>query len=143
MILFRSSDEKSLWLIEGFDLTEEKKKVYPVDNLTNVEVYPIKKRLNKKRILEKLSKQEEAVNLILELGPKAIAQFRKYHPLKASISYTNPYQTTAILKTFININKPEELEEMINWLLFLGKDIHIQKVPEEVLEGFRERLSVY
>jgi hypothetical protein len=32
----------------------------------------------------------------------AIAQFKKYHTLKISPSYTNPYQTTAILKTFIN-----------------------------------------
>ena len=74
--------EKSLWLIEGFDLKEEKKQIFPVDNLTNVKPYPTKKRVSKKKILEKLSKQEEVINLVLELGPKAIAQFKKYHPLK-------------------------------------------------------------
>ena len=102
-----------------------------------------KKRLSKKKILEKLSKQEEVINLVLELGPKAIAQFKKYHPLKVSISYTNPYQTTAILKTFINVNKPEELTEITNWLLFLGGDIKVREVPEEVLEGLQERLCLY
>ncbi|MBT2655547.1 HTH domain-containing protein [Bacillus sp. ISL-18] len=135
--------EKGLWLIEGFDLKEEKKRIFPVDLLTNIEPCPTEKRVGKKKILEKLSKQEEEINLVLELGPKAIAQFKKYHPLKVSISFTNPYQTTAVLKTFINVNNSDELTELTNWLLFLGGDIKIREVPEEVLEVVQERLSLY
>jgi predicted DNA-binding transcriptional regulator YafY len=135
--------EKSLWLIEGFDLKEEKRRIYPVDNLTSVEPYPTKKRVSKKKILEKLRKQEEGINLVLELGPKAIAQFKKYHPLKFSISYTNPYQTTAILKTIINVKNPEELAEITNWLLFLGGDIKVSEVPKEVKDGLQKRLSLF
>ncbi|QJD85641.1 helix-turn-helix transcriptional regulator [Cohnella herbarum] len=132
--------EKSLWLIEGFDLKEEKKKIFPVDNLTDIQPYSTKKRLSKKKIEETLSMQDEAINLVLELGPKAIAQFRKYHPLKFTISYTNPYQTTAILKTFIHVHNAEELNEITNWLLFLGGDIKIREVPPEVLKVLHERL---
>ncbi|MED1713564.1 HTH domain-containing protein [Bacillus paralicheniformis] len=135
--------EKGLWLIEGFDLKDERRRIFPVDNLTNVKPYSVKKRISKKKILEKLSKQEEVINLVLELGPQAIAQFKKYHPLKISISYTNPYQTAAILKTFINVNHPEELSEITNWLLFLGEDIKVREVPEEVLEGLQERLCLF
>jgi predicted DNA-binding transcriptional regulator YafY len=135
--------EKSLWIIDGFDLKEEKRRIFPVDNITNVELYPTKKRVSKKRLLERLSKQEEVINLVLELGPKAIAQYKKYHPLKVSISYTNPYQTTAILKTFINIDNSVELTEITNWLLFLGGDIKVREVPEEVLEGLKERLFLF
>jgi hypothetical protein len=68
-------------------LKREKRRILPVDNLTNVEPFPTKKRLNKKKILEKLSKGVEVINLVLELGPKAIAQYKRYHPLKVSISY--------------------------------------------------------
>lgn len=135
--------EKSLWQIEGFDLEEGKRRIVPVDNLTNVNPYPEKKRISKKKILEQLSKQEEIINLVLDLGPKAIAQFKKYHPLKVSISYTNPYQTTATLKTYINVLRSEELTEMTNWLLFLGRDIRIREIPEEVVSGLKERLSQY
>jgi predicted DNA-binding transcriptional regulator YafY len=135
--------EKSHWIIEGFDIKEEKKKMFLVDHLINVEPYTTKNRLSKKKISEKLSKKDEAINLVLELGPKAITQFKKYHPIKISISYTNPYQSTAILKTFINVNNLDELIEITNWLLFLGKDIKIRKVPEEVLEGLKERLCLY
>ncbi|WP_436374302.1 helix-turn-helix transcriptional regulator [Cytobacillus sp. BC1816] len=135
--------EKSIWLIEGFDLKEEKKQIFPVDNLTCVEPYPVNKRVSRKNILEKISKQEEVINLVLELGPQAIAQFKKYHPLKVSISYTNPYQTTAVLKTFINVNNSVELTEMTNWLLFLGGDIKVREMPEEILEGLQERLGLF
>ncbi|MBA9088201.1 putative DNA-binding transcriptional regulator YafY [Fontibacillus solani] len=133
--------EKSLWLMEGFDLKEEKKKIFPVDGLTDVKPYPQKKRLSQKKILEKLNKQQEEINFVLELGPTAIAQYKKYHPLKASISYTNPYQATAILKNFVNVKKPEELIEMTNWLLFLGEDIKIKEAPKEVLEGLQKRVG--
>ena len=102
-----------------------------------------KKDVSKRIILEKLSKQEEVINLVLELGPKAIAQFKKYHPLNVSISYTNPYQATAILKTFINVNNPEELAEITNWLLFLGGDIKVKEMPAEVLEGLQKRLGLF
>ncbi|WP_410768786.1 helix-turn-helix transcriptional regulator [Fontibacillus sp. BL9] len=135
--------EKSLWQIEGFDLEGEKRRIITVDNLINVEPYPAKRRLSKKKILEQLSKQEEASNLVIELGPQAIAQFKKYHPLKVSISYTNPYQTTAILKTFIHVQHSEELTEITNWLLFLGRDIKVRQMPEEVLEGLQERIKLY
>jgi hypothetical protein len=135
--------EKSLWLIEGFDLDAEKRRILSVDNLIHVEPFPPKKRVSKKKILEQLSKQEEVINLVLELGPKAIAQFKKYHPLKFSLSYTNPYQTTAVIKAFINVHHPEELTEIINWLLFLGGDIKVKEMPEEILAGVQERLSLY
>ncbi len=140
--LMRLYREKSSWQIEGFDLEEEKRRIIPVDNLADVKPYSEKKRISKKKIEEQLSKQEEAINLVLELGPKAIAQFKKYHPLKISISYTNPYQTTAILKTFIRVDHPDELAEITNWLLFLGRDIKVREIPKEVVEGLQERVGV-
>ncbi|MEK4358178.1 HTH domain-containing protein [Paenibacillus sp. FSL M7-1455] len=135
--------EKSMWHIEAFDLEEEKRRILPVDNLTDVKPYPAKKRVSGKKILELLNKQEEVSNLVLELGPKAILQFKKYHPLKFSISYTNPFQTTAILKTFIHVEHSEELTEAIDWLLFLGEDIKVREMPVEVLQSLQERISLF
>ncbi|WP_349409981.1 helix-turn-helix transcriptional regulator [Pseudalkalibacillus sp. SCS-8] len=135
--------EKSFWLIEGYDLKEERKQIFPVDNLINIEPYQMKNKLSRKQIGDKRSKQEEGINLVLELGPKAIAQFKKYHPIKVSISYTDPYQSTALLKSYINVEHPDELTEMTNWLLFLGEDIKVKEVPEEVLKGVKKRLSSF
>jgi len=135
--------EKSFWLIEGFDLEEERRKIYKVDHLIDVQLYASKKRFSKKKILEKLSEQEETANLIIELGPKAIAQFKKYHPMKASINYTNPYQTTAILRTYVNVNHAEEVTEITNWILFLGGDIKVKQIPQEVIETLNERIRIF
>ncbi|MCD7034132.1 HTH domain-containing protein [Metabacillus sp. GX 13764] len=132
--------EKNLWLIEAFDLNEEKKKIVSVDSLTDVLPYMGKKRLSHKKILEKLNK-EKAANLVLELGPKAIAQFKKYHPLKAAVSYTNPYQSTAVLEMFVDVKQHEEVTELTNWLLFLGEDAKVIEVPEKVQWKLKERFS--
>jgi predicted DNA-binding transcriptional regulator YafY len=133
--------EKSFWQMEVFDLKAEKRRFFPVDQLIDVKPYLMKKRLSRKKILEKLNKQEEIANFVLELGPKAIAQFKKYHPTKVFLSYTNPFQTTGILKTFIDVNKPEELTEITNWLLFLGEDMKVREVPEEILARVQHFVS--
>lgn len=135
--------EKSVWHIEAFNMEEEKRHTIPVDQLLDVITYPVKKRESKKKILQRLNKQEEAFNLVLELGPKAIAQYKKYHPFKVSLSYTNPYQTTALLKMFVNINRGEELTEITNWLLFLGTDIKLREVPSAISNEIKERLGLY
>ena len=75
--------EKSVWLIEGFDLQDEQKRIFPVDHLTDVQPYSPKNRLSKKKILEIINQQEEIYNLILELGPEAIAQYKKISPSKS------------------------------------------------------------
>ncbi|CAM3877703.1 helix-turn-helix transcriptional regulator [Mesobacillus thioparans] len=135
--------EKTIWLIEGFDLRKEVKKIFYVDKLTSVKPYPTKKRVSKKEILEKLGKEEEVINLVLELGPKAIAQYKKYHPINVSLSYTNPFQATAIIKAFINAENPEEVTELTNWILFLGRDIKVREVPKEVLDCLKERFGLF
>lgn len=135
--------EKGNWLIAGFDVEKENRLFFPVANLVDVKPYTQKNRISKKEISEKLSKQGVVNNLVLELGPMAIAQYKKYHPLKVSISYTNPFQTTAILETFININNPEEVTEITNWLLFLGKDFKVKEMPKEVLNGLNEIVDQY
>lgn len=135
--------EKSLWQIEGFDLKEEKRIIIPVDHISDVFVHSVQRRMTKKEVLEKLNKQEGEYNLIIELGPNAIGQFKKYHPFKFSLSYTNPYQATAILKAFIHVNMSNQLNDITNWLLFLGEDLKFKKVPEEILEKLKERVEIY
>jgi predicted DNA-binding transcriptional regulator YafY len=135
--------EKSLWLIEGFDLKEDKKRIFPVDQLIEVKPYPSKNKVSEQEISEKLNKRGDEANLVIELGPNAIGQFRKYHPLKVSISYTNPFQTTAVLKMFVDVDKSGELTEITNWLLFLGEDLKVREMPEKIFEYLQERLGLY
>lgn len=43
----------------------------------------------------------------------------------------------------MNVHNSEELTEITNWLLFLGEDIKVKEIPEEVLNAVQERLSLY
>jgi predicted DNA-binding transcriptional regulator YafY len=135
--------EKGFWQMEGFDLVNERKQLYAIDNLIDVKPYPGKIGVSKQKVLEKISEQEEVVNLVIELGLEAIIQFKKYHPLPCTISYTDPFQTTAVLKAFIDVHHPEELTEIINWVLFLGKDINVKEMPYEIREGILDRLHLF
>ncbi|OBR66593.1 decaprenyl diphosphate synthase [Paenibacillus oryzae] len=135
--------EKGLWLIEGFDLVEEKSRIFSVDHLIEVEPHPAIKRLSRKKIIEKLSKREQSFNLVLELGAQSIAQFKKYHPLTFYLSYIDPFQTRASLKAYVNVNDSEEVAEMANWLLFLGKDIEVKELPKELKKELQDRLGQY
>ena len=135
--------ESGVWHIEGFHLSEEKKCHFPVDQLIDVNPYLAKMKASEKKLLEKANKQDKVSNLVLELGPRAIAQFKKYHPLKLSISYMDPYQNTALVRTFLDVNNLEERQDITNWILFLGKEIKIRSAPEEVLREMNERSRLF
>ncbi|WP_034756335.1 helix-turn-helix transcriptional regulator [Rossellomorea vietnamensis] len=135
--------EKSHWHIEGFNLNDDKKQVFSVDQLTDVQPYQNRKRRSEQEILDHLKKQVEVMNVIIDLGPEAIAQFKKYHPKNVSLSYTNPYHSTGVLKTFVDATKSEEVKEMANWIMFLGEDISIRKVPDEVLDVLHARFKLF
>ncbi|WP_314064994.1 HTH domain-containing protein [uncultured Vagococcus sp.] len=128
--------EKSVWYVEGVDLSQTGKQKISVDNIENVAGYQPQKRLSAKKIQE-ISKVTE-VNLILELNMRAILQFKKYSPYGLTLSYLDPFQTKALLKTYVAI-KEESLVEMANWLLFLGEDLIIKQVPEELADILSRR----
>ncbi len=134
-------NEKGLWLVEGYHLEDEKRQLIPVDQIIDVKPYPMTKKLTRKKIIDKLSKIEEEINLVIELGPRAVAQYKKYHPFGCSVSYTNPYQSTAILRMAISRDKQEEWKELTNWLLFLGEDIKVREIPEQLLIDMEQRIN--
>ena len=135
--------ENNYWQIEAFDLISENLKILPVDFLIDVKIYPAKKPTNKKEVLNKIKQKKNAYNLVITLGQPAIDQFKKYHPSKFSLSYTDPHQAWALLRGFINVNNQTELKETVNLLLFLGEDIKFLKVPKEVNEQLNKRLNFY
>lgn len=124
--------EKNSWHLEGLDLTSKNKRKFQVDILEDVEIYPTKSRLSAKQIQEHMTKIEKAPNIIIEMGLEAILQFKKYSPYRFSLFYINPFQTKALLKIVVDVTKQAELVEMANWLLFLGEDMHIKKLPKEI-----------
>ncbi|WP_167629310.1 helix-turn-helix transcriptional regulator [Listeria valentina] len=139
----RLYNEKSIWWLEYYDFQQKVKKLDAVDEIESIQAVQSakNKRLpSKKQILKQLAKEAKEENLHLELGAKAISQFKKYHPLKFSLAYTNPYQTSAILKTQIDTKNEAELCELVHWLLFLGEELMIRKMPPSLQNAYQERV---
>ena len=132
--------EKNIWWVEGFDISEEKKRLIAVDHLTEVNVFHTKKRLSRNSMLKKMAEHHVKDNIVMKLGPKAIAQYKKYHPFNVALTYTDRYQTTAIAKIYVTMEKRDQLEEIASWLLFLGEDVELVEVPREVYTALEERL---
>ncbi|MCD5002925.1 HTH domain-containing protein [Enterococcus saccharolyticus] len=125
--------QKSAWFIEGIIIETREKHVFAVEELIDIAVFEGKHPKN-------IAKNYVAapINLILTLEAKAIAQFKKYHPFRLTLAYLNPFQTKARLETVVG-TKPEEVSEMVNWLLFLGEDLHIERMPDEIREELIQR----
>lgn len=81
-------------------------------------------------------------NLIIELEMNAILQFKKYSPYKISLFYLDAFQTKAILKTVVDVEKRAELIEVANWVLFFGEDIQVKKVPKELVASIQNRRMI-
>ncbi|WP_251942422.1 HTH domain-containing protein [Staphylococcus sp. Marseille-Q5304] len=135
--------EKHLWLMEGFDLNDEIKKTFHIDRLIDVEVYKPHKKWSKRKIKHKLAHQELDPNLMIELGPQAIAQYHKYHPFKFTLSFMDPFQTQAILKEWVDMSDKQVIADITNWILFLGEDIKLKLVPNVILDNLKQRSQTY
>lgn len=131
--------EKNSWYLDGIDLDTKEKRIFPVDELQDVAVCPSENRLSTKKIQELAAKTTKTPNLIIELGMKAILQFKKYSPYKISLFYLDAFQTKAILKIVVDVKKQGELIEIANWVLFLGEDIQLKKVPQELVAIIQNR----
>lgn len=124
--------ENNGWFVECFDLNIFQKRIFAISQLEDVSVYDALNAPSEMQIIKILNDDEPTHNVELVLGPKAMNQFRKYHPIKAKIFYTNPFQLSGICRFNIDTSSTEDIEEAVHWLLFLGNDIEIQKMPKEV-----------
>lgn len=126
--LYRDSHK---WFVEVYDIECERIQVISVNELNQVSDLVAHKKLTTKQI-RNLIRQEEEVNVIIELGQKAIMQYKKYHPLRISLSYIDPYQLTGIIHTYVDTSKIDEVEELMNWIAFLGRNVKIHRVPDQL-----------
>lgn len=124
--------ENSRWFIETFDLKHYMTRHFTVNDLENIDLYREENVPSEKEINKFLQNNEPIDNLELKLGPKALLQYKKYHPYNVKLFYTNPFQLQALCKLHIDVKNVEEIETISHWLLFLGKDIEVIQMPAEI-----------
>lgn len=135
--------ENGAWLIDGFDLDKKEEKIIFVKDILEINLAPSKNAWTEKKIRMLLTQQAPVNNFKLQLSGTAISQFKKYHPIHLLLAYTSPFQSTAIVKGFIDLNDSKKIQEAINWLLFLGEECKILEIPDMVEKKLQERIQGY
>lgn len=71
-----------------------------------------------------------------------ISQYKKYYPVNFTIRYLAPFQMTAIIQGFVNPDTSGwDIDDLISWLLFLGKQATIKEAPEWLHKELTDRLA--
>lgn len=129
--LFRDADT---WQLVGLDAATHEQQLIAVDDLVSAST------ADQQISTKTATAWQNAANpqqLVANLRQGAIHQFKKYHPQAAQLTYTHPYQATARLQ--LPITEHEKLDEVVNWLLFLGTELTLVSVPARLQEALQQR----
>lgn len=126
------------WWLEYIDLATYQTKTEAVRNIQQVTLLKDEQIYQTKKVLEQARKNKQE-NTILKLGPKAIAQYKKYHPFGLKLAYLDPYQMTGEIRCLIEVDEDSLLEETVNWLHFLGPELTIVQAPERLQQALKNR----
>lgn len=131
------------WVIECFDLDQktihfiELAQIYRVENYQSIE-----QKTSYQQEMAAIQRAKSSTNIVLKVEKFAIRQFKKYHPVYFTLAYTDPFQMTGIIKGHLPLNdSPVDISEIVSWILFLGQDIEIIQIPEELRQTLNIRLS--
>lgn len=130
--------EKNNWYIEGVNQLDYQVTSFMIDNIQDVTNFEPQKWLSYSQVIS-LIKEAPEPNIIIKLQLPSILQFKKYSPHKLTLHYLDPFQTQAVIRTYLEINTYDEIENLVNWILFLGESITIEKLPSKVEMMLEER----
>lgn len=127
------------WYVNGYDLTRQASRSFRVDRILEIGS-STKPQITKEQIklLEKAQKPQP--NVELKLGGEAIERFDRFHQPGMRLSYLDAYQQTAKFSTYIQ-PETKAMHFFADWLLFLGDDVTIVKIPSEIKTIIQEKLT--
>lgn len=71
-----------------------------------------------------------------------ISQYKKYHPVNSTIRYLDPFQMTAFIQGFVSPDTSgRDIDDLLSWPLFLGKQATIKEAPEWLDKELTERVA--
>lgn len=131
------------WKVQGLDLDKNKLVSIELTDIQEVAIISVSDRYSQAEMNKKLQDLKPTANVILSVNSIAIKQFKKYHPVNFTIRYLDPFQTTAIIQGFVDIDiSKNEKDDLVSWILFLGEEIVIKIAPNWLKQQVVERLNV-
>jgi predicted DNA-binding transcriptional regulator YafY len=126
------------WLVEVYDFDTDEFRYLPVDLLRDSAISELDMKYSEQEILSKKRMGLRQSNLVVKLDTTGIQRFKRMHPPGIILSFTGMFQSSGIFNVQLDVTDVEVLSYYADWLLFLGKGVVFERIPEElrlILEG--------
>ncbi len=131
--------EATRWEVVFFELTTQQTRTADLALVQAVQVATT--TLNEQELQAQIQQASQKANLIIELGPHAIQQFKRLHRPDRVLHYLDPFEQRARYQDDLDLTDTVALNATIDWLLFLGADVQPIQVPALILAQIRARLT--
>jgi len=143
VFLLHIFNSNAQWLVEVYDFDTDGFRYLPVEMLRDSAISKQKMKLSEQEILNKKRLSARESNLVVRLDATGIQRFKRMHPPGIILAFTGMFQSSGIFNVQLNVTDAEELEYYADWLLFLGKGVDFDRIPDELRMILEERLAVW
>ncbi|MDI4649650.1 WYL domain-containing protein [Cohnella hashimotonis] len=129
------------WLVEVYDFDTDAFRYLPVEMLRDSAISTEKMKRSEQEILSKKRLGARESNLVVKLDWTGIQRFKRMHPPGIILSFTGMFQSSGIFNVQLDVTDAEALAYYADWLLFLGKGVEFERIPDELRLILEERLK--
>ncbi|EST10897.1 helix-turn-helix transcriptional regulator [Sporolactobacillus laevolacticus] len=128
------------WYAATFDFLHKEQRTFRVDHIEAVHI-DHQAPMPQQQLTAQLKASHPEPNLMINLGAKAINKFKQMHLQALSLHYLDAFQQTARFSDFIDVHDTEKLTSYAEWLLFLGDELEVVKMPDELRHVIRKKIA--
>ncbi|QJC50445.1 HTH domain-containing protein [Paenibacillus albicereus] len=129
------------WLVEAYEFETDEFRYLPVDMLRDSEISEQEMKCSEQEIRIKKRLRAQDANLVVKLDATGIQRFKRLHPPGIILSFTGMFQSSGIFQVQLDVSDGEALAYYADWLLFLGKGVQFERIPDELRLILEERLT--
>ncbi|MGO4496378.1 helix-turn-helix transcriptional regulator [Paenibacillus sp. 2RAB27] len=140
VFLLHIFNSNAQWLVEVYNFDTDEFRYLPVEMLRNSAISEQEMKLSEEEILNKKLLRAREANLVVKLDTIGIQRFKRMHPPGIILSLTGMFQSSGIFNVQLDVNDVVALAYYADWLLFLGKGVEFERIPDELRVILEERL---
>jgi predicted DNA-binding transcriptional regulator YafY len=141
VFLLHIFNSNAQWLVEVYDFDTDEFRYLPVDLLRDSAISDHVLKYSEQEILSKKRIGARQSNLVVKLDTTGILRFKRMHPPGIILSFTGMFQSSGVFNVQLDVTDVEALAYYADWLLFLGKGVVFERIPEELRSILEDRLA--
>ncbi|WP_256252919.1 YafY family protein [Paenibacillus sp. UNC496MF] len=129
------------WLVEVYDFELDAFRYLPVAQLRDSAISEREMKWSEQEIVSKKRLGARQSNLVVKLDATGIQRFKRMHPPGIILSFTGMFQSSGMFNVQLDVTDADALAYYADWLLFLGKGVAFERIPDELRAMLEERLA--